>query len=59
MSFPVTSDKGHDTHFASYTIAEIGEIKIAGRDKSSLKNTVVCLGQNMNTVGNNVALRRR
>ena len=32
MSFPVTSDKGHDTHLTSYTIAEIGEIKIAGRD---------------------------
>ena len=63
VSFPVASDKGHDTHLASYTIAEnklsLGEIKIAGRDKSSLKNTVVCLGQNTNTVGYNVAFRRR
>ena len=62
MSFPVTSDKGHDTHLASYTIAKnkwsLGKIKIAGRDKSSLKNTAVCLRHNMNTVGNNVAFRR-
>jgi len=39
VAFPVSSNKGHDTHLASYTIAEnkrlLGEIKIAGRETSS------------------------
>ena len=36
VSFPMASDKDHDTHLASYTTAEnkwsLGEIKIVGRD---------------------------
>jgi len=39
VSFPVASDKGHDTQFASYTIAKIGEIKIAGRDNITTYTT--------------------